>query len=274
LLIVGIALYYLARPASGWISELPPNVRQMEYKLRDVLRPVAQMSEVAEQMDNLTTMDNGGPKKPEVTVEGVQLSDTMWSTFQSFAGYMVVVLILLFFMLAFGEHFFRRMDAEFSAGHMVRELGDSLSKYLLTITLINAGLGVAIGIAMFLWGMPTPVLWGLIGMFMNYIPFLGAIAGVALAGFVGLLTFDSTLPQLGVPLTYFLLTSIEGNFITPTILGQRFTLNPIIIFIAILFWGWIWGIPGALMAVPLLVGFKIVCEHFPPLQRIGRLMNA
>jgi predicted PurR-regulated permease PerM len=232
------------------------------------------MSEIAASMDELTKRDDDFSTKQEVTVEGVELSDTMWSGLPSFAGYLLVVMILLFFMLSFGEHFFKRLDAEYSAGHMVRELGDSLSKYLLTITLINAGLGASIATAMFFWGMPTPLIWGMLGMFLNYIPFLGAIAGVVLIGFVGLLSFDDTLPQFGVPITYFLLTSIEGNFITPTILGQRFTLNPIIIFVAILFWGWIWGIPGALMAVPLLVAFKIVCEHFAPLQKIGRMMNA
>jgi predicted PurR-regulated permease PerM len=122
-------------------------------------------------------------------------------------------------------------------------------------------------------GMPNPMLWGVMATFLNFVPYLGAIAGIAVVALVALLTFDGLMPSLLPPLVYFLLTGIEGYFVTPMIVGRRLTLNPLAILVGLLFWGWLWGIPGALLAVPILASLKILCDHVDRLQPLGEMLG-
>jgi predicted PurR-regulated permease PerM len=143
----------------------------------------------------------------------------------------------------------------------------------LTITLINAGLGLAVGIAMSWLGMPNPVLWGVMTGCFNFIPYLGAVSSAIILTLVALLTFDGLDRALLVPSMFMGLTTLEGFFVTPMIVGHRLTLNPVAIFIWLTFWGWLWGVPGMLLAVPLLATLKIVCDHIRPLNPVGEFLG-
>jgi len=156
---------------------------------------------------------------------------------------------------------------------MVREMEDDVSFYLLTISLINAGLGIAIGTAMYLLGMPNAVLWGVMAALFNFVPYLGALVGAGVVGLVALLTVEQPLAALLPPLVYLTLTSIEGYLVTPAMLARRLTLNPIAVFLSLILWTWVWGIGGALLAVPLLATFKICCDHIEPLKPIGTMLE-
>src|SRR5690606_25931795 len=146
---------------------------------------------------------------------------------------------------------------------------NEISRYLLAITIINAGLGVAVTIAMWLIGMPTPYLWGLMATLLNYIPYLGAIFGAAILGLVALVSFEPIGQALMVPLVYLVLNGIEGQLITPAVVGNRLSINPLVIVISIAFWAWIWGIPGMLVAVPLLIVARILSEYLPAFSGVG-----
>lgn len=155
---------------------------------------------------------------------------------------------------------------------MVAETEREISRYLFTVSTINAGLGVAVGATMWAWGMPNPVLWGVLAAFLNYIPYLGAAAGVAITFLVAAVLFDD-LCWFAVPLSYLFLTSLEGTVVTPVILGRRFAVDPVVVFLWLTFWGWLWGIGGALLAMPLLVALRIVSERTPAMNGIARLLS-
>ena len=202
----------------------------------------------------------------------------------------VLVVILLYFLLAAGDELIgnvvrltpgvqekKRME------QLVGKVERGVSKYLFTITGINAGLGVAIGAAMWLLGMPAPWLIGFMAFVFNFVPYVGAIVGMLISGAVAILFFDAGEPAfLGlsgqamwglVPACYFLLTNLEGNLVTPTLLGQTMKLNPVLVFLSLVFWGWLWGIGGALLAVPLLAVIRIWCGHFESTRGFAAILG-
>jgi predicted PurR-regulated permease PerM len=193
---------------------------------------------------------------------------------------LVAAVLLLFFLLASGDTLLRqavtiapRLRDKKRVVEIVREMEDDVSHYLLTISLINAGLGVAVGIAMFLLGMPNPILWGAMAAVLNFIPYLGALIGIGTIGLVALLIFDEPARILLPPLVYFALTTFEGYFVTPSLLARRLTLNPLAVFLALILFTWMWGAAGALLAVPMLASFKICCDHIEALQPIGVMLG-
>jgi predicted PurR-regulated permease PerM len=208
------------------------------------------------------------------------LLDGLFSRTWNFLFELMVVVILLYFLLASGDLFLRklihvlpRFQDKRKAVQIAREVEDNISTYLITVALINACLGTTGGIAFWLLGMPDPWLWGALGALLNFIPYLGALSVISLTGLVAAATFPSLGHALLVPASYLGLSIIEGNFINPWIVGRRLTLNPVVIFLGLTFWGWLWGIPGALLAVPMLAMFKIFCDHIEPLAPIGEFLG-
>jgi predicted PurR-regulated permease PerM len=107
----------------------------------------------------------------------------------------------------------------------------------------------------------------------EFIPYLGATALVAILGLAGLVTFDQVGHALLVPGAYLAVNMVQSQLITPFVLGHRLTLNPVAIFVGLVFWWWIWGVPGAFIAVPLLATFKIFCDHIEALAPIGEFLG-
>jgi len=155
-----------------------------------------------------------------------------------------------------------------------RQVESEVSRYLGTVTLINIGEGTAVGLVAYLLGMPTPVLWGVMAALLPYIPFLGAMVGIGTTAVVALLTFQETGRALLMPLAYMAINFTQAYLVTPLLLGRRLTLNPVVIFLGLTFWGWMWGVVGALIAVPLLVIFKILCDHSERLAPIGEFLGS
>lgn len=208
------------------------------------------------------------------------LTDWVLSATSTFIAGAVICLVLLYFLLSAGDdlinnvlHVLPNFREKRGVVELIYAAEGGISKYLLTVTLINLSLGVCETIAMLLLGVENAVLWGVMACAFNFIPYVGAIAGTCIVGLVSFLQFDSLYYALLPPMIYWGLTAIEGNFVTPTILGKQISLNPVMIFLALAFWGWIWGVGGALIAVPLLAMTKIVCDQFKPLQPIGKLLE-
>lgn len=186
---------------------------------------------------------------------------------------LVAFLLLVLFMLAYGNRFIRKFNQDENVATILERMGADVSRYLFTITIINAGLGLFIGIAMWGLGMPRPVLWGVMGMVLNFIPYVGAVFGTFVIFMAAAVNFDQPGLVLAVPVVYFSLTAIEGNLVTPTVLGGRFKINPLVVFVWIFAWAGFWGIAGMLIAMPALVSFKIVCENTEKMEKFRRVLG-
>jgi predicted PurR-regulated permease PerM len=199
---------------------------------------------------------------------------------QSFLTSLVVVIALVYFLLASGDLFLRKLvkvlpnfTEKKRAVEIFRRVEDDISHYLLTATLINAGLGTVTALALYLLGMPNVMLGGVMVALLNFIPYLGAVVNFIILAVVAILTFDDLSHALLVPSVFLILTTLEGQFITPTILGRSLTLSPVVIFIGLIFWMWMWGIAGAILAVPILAVIEIFCDSFEFLAPIGEFLG-
>lgn len=274
---VGYGISYLIEPASRWTAELPKTMRQVGEKLRVLRAPMEKMNRAAEEVEKMTEVDTRS--QPKVEVKSTSLLETIISETSNFISITLMTVILLYFLLASGDLFLRKLikvlptlSDKKIAVEIARRTEDHISVYLATVTVINVVLGIVVAIAMHLIGMPNPVLWGVLATITNFVPYLGAIVTAAILALVGIVTFESNTQAIVAPVIFLTLTSIEGYFLTPMVLGKRFTLNPVMVFISLLLWGWLWGIAGALLAVPMLATLKILCDHIEPLAAIGEFL--
>ena len=274
----GLAVYGLLDPAKEWAAKLPDSMRKAEDRLRSLRTPVEEVSKTAEQVEEATKVNE--PETPEVVVRGPSLTERLFGTTQTLVAGFVEVIILLYFLLAAGDLFLQKLikvlpqfrDKK-KAVAIARETEASISTYLVTITLVNLALGLSVAGVMYLLGMPNPLLWGALAALVEFIPYLGATALIAVLSLAGLMTFEQIGHALLVPAAYLAVNILQSQFISPLILGRRLTLNPVAIFVGLVFWWWIWGIPGAFIAVPLLATFKIFCDHIEALAPIGEFLG-
>lgn len=278
--VLALGLFELATPAYDWMGQAPQSLRKVESRIRDLKKPVQTMSKATEQVEKIAKVA-GGPKTPQVQVTTESLGSRVLSRATDFVADAVVMFILLYFLLASGDLFLRKLikvlpsraDKQ-RAVEIARQIETEVSTYLATITLINVVMGLLVWGAMALIGVPNPLLWGVLAMFANYIPYLGALTMVAVLAMVGLLTFPD-LPRALIPPGAFLgLHLMESYLLTPMILGRRLTLNPVVIFLGLTFWGWMWGITGAILAVPIMMVVKILCEHSERLSPVGEFLGS
>lgn len=220
------------------------------------------------------------PIAVEVRQPGLMTGLAFLTTTGEVLAGLVITVVLTYFLLATGDrllnnvlHVMPTFRDKRKVVEMVYEVERGVSGYLLTVTLINIGLGVAIGVAMWLLGMPNAALWGAMATTLNFIPYLGAMIGTTIVFLVGVFTFDSVLYALLVPLVYFCLTALEGNLVTPALLGRKMSLSPVVVFLSLVFWGWMWGVGGALIAVPTLAILKVGFDQFDRTRALGTLIG-
>lgn len=282
--VIGGAGTMLAGPAAGWLERAPVNMAILRLRLKELQTPLDDVREAVAQMEKAASggATEGAQEEPPPTV--IVRSEGMVETLMSGTGQVVaefaLTLVLLYFMLAGGDLFLRkslrfakRRGDRKRTVEIFRRAESDISTYLVTITLINVGLGVLTGLAMWAYGLPNAMLWGALAGVLNFVPFLGALATAVVIGLVSFITFNDVGYALLPPLTFYALTAIEGQFVTPAVLGKRLTLNPVAVFLALMVWGWMWGIPGMLLAVPMLATFKIFCDNIPRLAPIGALLD-
>ena len=253
----GGAVYVLAEPAFEWATRIPAALAEAKDKAQGLSAPVEAMREVSRQVEEIT---QPGDASPEVRMREPDLMARIIDMAGQKGASIAIFIVLLYFLLATGEmlrdrviHAARRLNDKEKARRVLQSIEREISTYLLSISLINAGLGLAVGLSMWAIGMPNPLLWGVAAGLLNYIPYAGPVAGMALMGFVAFMTFDSLAQALAVPLIYFLWNLVESQFVTPSVLGRRHMLNAAVVFVSIVFWGWMWGVIGAVLAVPILV---------------------
>jgi predicted PurR-regulated permease PerM len=276
---VGLGVYSLVTPASEWMAKAPDSLSRVQRKLRSLRGPMQQVTRTADEVER--TIAGEPTVAPAAAVKPPSwLKEALFGGTTAFVSKAFVVIVLLYFLLASGDLFLRKLikvlptfTDKKRAVEIAREMESNISTYLFTVTLINIGVGVAVGVGVWLLNMPNPVLWGVLAGVLTYVPYLGAAVGISSLGLAALLVFDDLGHALAVPAVYLVVSFVEGNFVTPLVVGRRLTLNPVVIFVGLLFWFFVWGIPGALLAVPILAVFKIVCDHVDTLAPIGEFFG-
>lgn len=276
----GLGVYELASPVQRWAADAPVTVATAQVKLRKVIRPIARMTA---QVESVTTTATGGAmSKPlEAVVRGPSVASQLFGSTQRFLAGALETAILLFFLLAAGDLFVDKLIKALpyvrdkrKASEIARATETSISTYLLTTAAVNLVEGVLVAGAMYLLGMPNATLWGALVVLLEFIPYLGALVMVGILGVTALTTFSDVGHALLVPATFLVINVLQANLVSPLLLGRRLSLHPVAVFVSLAFWFWIWGIPGAFIAVPLLATFKIFCDHNDALAGIGGLLGA
>jgi predicted PurR-regulated permease PerM len=277
--LIGAGITALAGPAQSWIEKGPDSLKKLEHRFFAGRRPLENIQKATDQLQEATqATGRAGPQ--EVRVVQPALTDLLLSGTPQAVAAILSVIILVYFLLASGDVFLRKLVTVIPTFHdkkraveITRQIETDISFYLLSFTSVNVGLGVAMAVVAALLGIPNPLLWGALVAVLNFVPYVGALTSMAILAMVGIQTFDSLPQALAAPAILLVLVGISAEVITPFVLGRGLLLNPVAIFIAILLWGWLWGIVGVLLAVPLLASFKIICERVEPLNPIAEFLT-
>lgn len=277
---IGMTGYLLSGPVVQLIADAPSIGRQVTEKLSEIRRPFEHLLGVFQQVEQLTEVVNE-PGLDKVVVAQPGIISQAAGTVASAATSLAILFVLSLFLLASGTMFYEKIVQSFAklsekkrALRIVYDVEREISRYLLTITLINSGLGLAVGLGLWIIGMPNPFLWGVAAGLLNFLPYVGATLTIIAVAAIALVSFDSMSYALVAPACVMLCNIIEGHAVTPFVVGRRLELNAVAIFIAVAFWSWLWGFVGALIAVPLLVAIKVFCDHFESLHHVGNFLSA
>jgi predicted PurR-regulated permease PerM len=270
-------LYALAEPAQSWLEKFPESRSKIERHFRTIMGPLTNIKKAADELERST--DTAGPAAPQkVQIQRPGLIELFLGGTTRAIALIAMVVILAYLLVASGDSFLRKLVSTIPtlkdkkrAVDIVRSIEADISSYLALITFVNVTLGIAVAITTAAVGLPNPLLWGVLTIVLSFAPYIGeAMIAVILAA-VGMLTFDRLADAAVAPAVYLVIMTAT-HAIVPILLSRRLSLNPVAIFVAIILWGWMWGIPGALLAVPLLASFKIICERFEPLQPIAEFL--
>jgi predicted PurR-regulated permease PerM len=274
----GYGVVKLSGPAAAWIDKAPETLRQIERKVGFLSKPVKGANQAVEELKKIRSM--GAEKKPEVEIKPTGITDAFLTGTREVFVKSSIMFILLYFLLGSGDLFLRKfiklspkLQKKKQIVRITRDLERHISRYLYTVTVINLFMGIFVGIGMYLIGMPNPLLWGVMAGFLVFLPYIGPLIGISIVTIVAFLTFDSIGRVLLAPAIYIALETLQGQIVTPMVLGLRFTLNPVAIFLWLIFWGWMWGITGAVLAFPLLAVFRILCDHIEGLAPIAEFLG-
>jgi predicted PurR-regulated permease PerM len=278
--VVALGVYRIWDPAMEWVQRMPATLAQLEVELSDIQAPLEAIREAGERVEALARGGEEPSSGERVREASPGFGDVILANLRRLLTGGIVAIFLLYFLLALDDLFLRKLAGVLptlsdrrKAVLIVETTERDISRFVFLRTVTNAGLGLAVGVACWLLGMPNPVLWGVLAGVLNYVPYLGGLVGYVIVGFVALTAFDSVGRALMVPGAYVLLNTLEGNLVTPLILGRELALNPVMIFTWLIFWAWIWGIPGALLAIPLLATTKIVADNVEALAPLGAFLG-
>ncbi len=276
--LLGLGILLLGGSVTRWFDDIPRISFELQNKLRGITESLAAVQDASKQVED---MAKGGEETTEtVVLQQPGLLTTAVSSVMSFATSLVVGLVLALFLLSAGNMFYVKIVESFSrfgdkkrAMTIIFEIEQRMSHYIIAITCINAALGIVVAMAMYVLNMPFPFVWGIAAFCLNFLPFLGGIIGTLGVAAFAIVHFDNIYYALLAPVAYYALTALEGQFLTPVLLGVHLKLNTVAVFLTVIFWAWLWGIPGALMAVPILVFIKVICDHVPALTTFGNFLS-
>jgi predicted PurR-regulated permease PerM len=272
--VVGLATA-VSGPAATWAAKLPDAIPKLVERLRFLEAPLATVQAFWRHVEAFA-----GWNESAGSSVGTNLLAQLFSGTRSLASGFFTTLLFLFFLLAAGEIFIQRLVEimpEFGSKRRVVDIAQQtetdISAYLVTITGMNAAVGVATAAVMWLTGIGDPVLWGTVAFLLNFVQIIGPFVGVLIFVMAGALASDSLWLALVPAGLYLLIHLIEGEALTPMLLAKRFTLNPVLLIMSLVFWFWMWGVPGAILSVPMLAVMKIVCDRVRPLAAYGHFLE-
>ena len=282
ILMIGVLVGLVAAlsvPATIWANRLPEGIPRLEAHLVVLEGPIQALQKVIQQAEHVADVPGQSssviPVQRDLGIAGVLFAGT-----RAVIDGLFTTVLVLYFLLVSGGIFLRRMveilptfSNKRQAVDISQQIQGDISAYLVTITAMNAAVGVATAVAMYLCGVGDPLLWGTTAFLLNFIPILGPLFGTVIFVLAGMLSFDSLWWALLPAAIYFGFHLVEGETLTPMLLARRFTLNPVLVILSLVFWFWMWGVPGAILAVPLLAILKIVCDRLRPLKALGHFLE-
>jgi predicted PurR-regulated permease PerM len=269
----------VAQPLAAFIEDFPLYVVKVQSKIAPLLGPLHELGRTSQQVERMM----GSPNQTNATLVSFRqqsLLQILFSQGPVFLARLVVVLVLGYFLLAHQRSTLAKIVKAvptFEDKRKVVEIAEEIqwliSRYLTSVTLLNLGLGLCVGLGVTTLGLPNGLMWGGVAFLLNYIPFIGSACGIAMVAIASLLHFDNLWYACLCPALYLFLNAAESNFVTPHILGRWMTLNPLAIILSFLFWGWLWGVPGMLLAVPILATTKIFCDRIQTFEVVGEFLG-
>jgi predicted PurR-regulated permease PerM len=266
--LIGLAVDQLWSPAQQWLNDAPRTVRIISQKLGPVARVLHRIDSITDRAGHLTDISTGPPSLPVKGMPAPSASGGLLLQTRSALVATMTVVVLTLFLLAGGAPMLARMTSaltgDLHSTHVLKVVDavrSEVGRYYATIGLINVGLALATSLAMMALDMPNPILWGVLAGLLNFIPYLGSATTLLVLTVVAFVSFDSVGRVVLVAASYLGLATIEGQIVQPLLVGHRLDLSPVIVFLALWFGGWFWGVAGVVMAVPGLVALKVAAEH-------------
>ena len=269
-----LALVTILSPAVDLFDRLPAMADAVGQQFTQLRGSLSWVTKLNEQLAEIA--GRGTSSGQQVVLATPSLLEEV-----AFATPSVVLEVLLTFLMAFfmiaarvrmRNHLLLQrasVDTSMKAAHFMRDVQDRVAAYILTVTLINTGVGLIVALGAWAIGMEAPIMWGGLAALLNFLPYIGPLAMVAILALFGLGTSDTLFWGLAPAAIYLGLHAVESNVVTPSILGARFTVNPVLILIALSYFSWIWGVPGALLSVPILLTLTAVADHLGRPNLIG-----
>lgn len=273
----GGTISMLAGPAAAWAGKLPEAIPKLKDSLGFLHGPIDAVQHMMQQVEGMT---GGGGSPPGASVKPASIVGAVLSGSAAATSGLLTTLLVLFYLLVSGETFLRRMveilpkyKDKRNAVELSMHIEQNVSAYLLTVSCINAVVGTATGGVMWLCGLQNPVLWGAVAFVLNFVPILGPMVGIVVFLMASVLSLGVSWWALLPVGLYLCIHVAEGEIFTPMLLARRFTINPVAVILALIFWYWMWGVTGAILAVPLLAVTKIICDDLRPLRALGHLLE-
>ncbi len=276
-LLVGLGTV-ISAPAANWFQRLPEIEQRLEQRLVSLRTPIQSVNEQLKELDDI--LKSTGTNQTVVVERGGGTAESIFTGTRAVLGVIFTSLLFLFFLLSSGDVFLRRaveilprFRDKRQVVNIAQQIERDISAYLVTVTIMNLLVGLATTAVVYAVGLSDPPLWGAAAFLLNYLPILGPAVGVGLFLVLGLLSFDSWVQACLPAAGYLVIHLVEGQAITPMLLAKRFTLNPVIVIFAIVFWYWMWSVPGAVLAVPMLAIAKIICDQIRGLAAFGHFLG-
>lgn len=276
-LAAGITIYIISNSLATILSDEPQIMSRLETRLKELSGVLEPMREAGKQLEKMQSPAEG-PERVVVREEGIF---SLWAETTPYVlGQMTLAIVLATFLIGSGDMFYEKLvrvmptlTRKRKSLKIAREVENQLSTYFLTIFMINLALGVIIGLAMWLLGMPDPVFFGVIAFALNFIPYVGSLAGIFFAFMMGIVTYDNIWMSLAPPFVYWLINTAEGQFITPVAVGRRLKLNAVAVFLSLAFWAWLWSFVGMFLSTPMLIALKAFTERTDELSWLDTFLQ-
>lgn len=282
LLAIGILVGLVAAlsvPATTWAKRLPEGIPRLEAHLVVLQGPIQALQKVIQQAEEVANAP--GERDSTIAIRrDLGVTGALFAGMRAVLDGLFTTVLVFYFLLVSGDIFLRRIVEilprfrdKRQAVEISQQIEEDVSAYLVTVTAMNAVVGIATAAAMYFCGLGDPLLWGATAFLLNYIPILGPLFGNGIFLLAGMLSFDSLWWALLPAALYFTIHLVEGETLTPMLLARRFTLNPVLVVLSLVFWFWMWGVPGAILAVPMLAILKIVCDRLRTFKALGHFLE-